>query len=209
MKKLLLVICIAFICNFVSFSDDVLVKPAGVYAEINMERETRLVKDFKGRDGEKQQKAISEALENLDSLNPIVMYYLSNLLFDLDNNFASKLFFIAQLRARIDANICADVSAREIVSQLNQNFGYKINTYTIKDKENLIKIVESVLDYVRTHEVSYDRRWVNLFGMGAFINDPNEQLSYPVDEWDKIIKDTIDQYEKDFYEVIQNPEYFN
>jgi len=116
---------------------------------------------------------------------------------------ATMWFYIAQLRARIDANICQDKTAREAVDILNNKFGKQINKYALKDIKKLEETVNAAVAFVRVYEPTYDQRWINLHGIWALNGIPKgKELSFPKEEWAAIKKKTIDNYYADFRKYV-------
>jgi hypothetical protein len=107
--------------------------------------------------------ALVAAIEADPSLyTPEVLYALSNRLFDDGRKDDGAFWFYAgQLRARFDANRCAEVDARQVVSALTYNYGTKINQYTFQDPEELAALIRRVVEWDRTMPHRYDPRWIN------------------------------------------------
>ncbi|MBR5932780.1 MAG: hypothetical protein IK002_02220 [Treponema sp.] len=204
MKKTFLVIftLLMTLLHVSSQETELTLNPA--YSDIEVDKDIAVIERLLSTDKKVSKKAVKEVLKNLDSYNPSVLYVLSNAYFEENKDEASKIFYIGQLRARIDANICQDISARQIVSVLNEQFGYLINQYTFQDIENLKKIVNDAIAYVRKNNVKYDRRWVNLHGMKAFnFTENDEKYTAPEEEQSEIIKNTIDKYEESFWAALE------
>ena len=72
--------------------------------------------------------------------------------------------------------------------------------------ENLKEIVSKAIDHVRKNKVTYDRRWINLHGMKAFTGKGDETYTAPKEDWDEIIRKTIEDYENGFNEVLKKYE---
>lgn len=149
---------------------------------------------------------------NPNDYNPTTLYALSNALFQLnEKEEAAFWFYVGQLRARIDANISMDKSAGQAVGVLNDHFGPQINQYTFGNLDQLTETVAKVLEFVRSNEETYDRRWINLHGMEAVISGLEgkalETLSAPKNEWAAIKKKTIDEYEAGFNSLFKDPEF--
>ena len=116
---------------------------------------------------------------------------------------AAMWFYIGQLRARIDANLCQDETARSAVAILNDKFGPTINEYALQDIKKLETTVNDAIEFVREYEATYDHRWINLHGMWAINGiEEGKALSYPKDEWEAIKKKTIDDYYADFVKYV-------
>ena len=178
------------------------VQPKGEYADIRIEDQNATIEKLNSTDKEIQKKAVTQILKSPNTYVPPVLYSLSNYLFHNDNKRdAAFWFYTAQLRARYDANRCNDPTAVQAVSVLNQNYGTQINQYGFKDLSNLERIVNEVAAYVRSNPENYDHRWINLHGMGAFVNG-GEALSKPKPEWSKIKEETVSEYMAGFNEAL-------
>ena len=180
------------------------VAPKGEYAKIDIESQNKILEDLNSGDTEKSGKAANKILNNPNLFFPPALYSLSNYLFQNDKkNEAAFWFYTGQLRARYDANRCNDETAAQAVSILNDAFGYQINQYSFSDLNNLKGIVERVVKYVGENEEQYDNQWINLHGMGAFLNE-DKPLSKPKSEWSTIKQRTIDDYYKGFTEAVES-----
>jgi len=132
---------------------------------------------------------------------PPVFYVLSNILFsDGRQDDAGFWFYAGQLRPRFDANRCADVSARQAVAALTEEFGTPINQYMFKDFAKVEALIPKVVEWDRKTPHEYDQRWINLHGMAAMLESldpatgkPNS-LSLPRDQWDAIAEKTRVDY---------------
>ncbi|MBP5358282.1 MAG: hypothetical protein J6Y69_03750 [Treponema sp.] len=176
------------------------------YEDINLDKENEMIQNLYSEDKKLVDKSIKKAIKDLDEYNPCVLYVLSNVYFEKNKDKAAQIFYIGQLRARIDANLCEDISAREAVSVLNEEFGPLINGYTLKDPRKLKKIVESAIDYVKKHDVNYDRRWINLYGMTAFYDTGDKPTTAPEEKWKEITESTIENYDTTFHDYLKTME---
>jgi hypothetical protein len=178
------------------------VEPKGEYSKIKVEDQNSILEDLNSTIIEKQDQAAAKILKNPNNFSPPVLYSLSNYLFGKDEKYkAAFWFYTGQLRARYDANRCADKTAGQAVSILNENFGYQINEYGFADLSNLEKIVGEVIEFVKNNEELYDNQWINLHGMGVFLNE-DKQLSKPKNEWQDIKNKTIEDYYSGFKDAI-------
>lgn len=137
------------------------------------------------------------------------MYAVSRELFIKDKKDEGMYwFYVAQLRARYDSNLCLDETAKQAVSILNNYYGSDINKYAFQDLNKLEEIVVKVVDFVRTNDENYDHRWINLHGMDAVLTNLNEQteikeISEPKEKWMTIKNKTIDDYYNTFIEFVK------
>lgn len=194
-------------------SEEIIVKPTGEFAKIDIAPVHKAMDTLKkGTEAEKA-KLIADIKASPQNYAPPVFYLLSAVLFEKgEKDDAAFWFYAGQLRGRFDANICADVSARQAISVLNMNFGTPINQYTLKDIPKLEKLVDKVVAWDEKTPYNYDHRWINLHGMGAMISglDPKDQkrqeLSLPKEQWEKIAVDTRKTYSDQFHEAMKELE---
>lgn len=205
------------IWNYHAFTQNVKnieLAPKGVYAEVDVEISNGLVNFLTRGEADVKQKAAEEVLKNPNNYNPTVLFALSEVLFNTNKkNEACFWFYVAQLRARYDANRCMDKTAASGLSVLNERYGSAINQYAFKDIPKLKETVAQVVNFVKTNEEKYDPRWINLHGMDA-INaslakegdkkTTQKELSLPRGDW-KMIKDkSINDYYTDFQEFLKS-----
>lgn len=194
-----------------ALADTKTVTPQGEFARID----TRLANETmqiltKGTTKEKRN-AIAKITANPENYAPPVLYALSNVLFANGKKDEGEFWFYAgQLRARVDANICLDSSAKQAVSVLNQNYGTPINQYTFQNLPKLEELIPKVVEWERKTPYNYDRRWINLHGMDAIVSGFGAQskdtsqasLSYPEDQWNEIAEKTRTDYLSGFRQVM-------
>jgi hypothetical protein len=182
----------------------------GVFKTIDVERHNKAIGVLNSDNKEAKQQTVSAILANPNYYNPPVIYALSRELFSQGKkDDACYWFYVAQLRARYDANLCMDNSAKEGVAVLNQEYGPDINKYAMQDVKKLEGIVNKVVAFVRNNQENYDHRWLNLHGMWAVeagLDDKQETraLSEPKDKWPAIKKQTVDDYYSGFIEYVKN-----
>lgn len=192
------------VCN--AQTETIEVETKGIFSEIEVEKHNEIISLLQSEEISQKKLAIQTVLKNPNDFNPPVLYALSHELFFQDKKGeAAFWFYVAQLRARLDANLCMDNSAKQAVSVLNNIYGPNINQYAFEDIEKLNKTVTSVVEYVRKNNENYDHRWINLHGIWMFqagLGNEIEikELSKPKDEWKQIKKQTIDDYYSGFIE---------
>jgi hypothetical protein len=212
MKKTILLLSLTIglltICNAQTENKEI--KAKGVFSEIVVDKHNEAIKTLQGKNKKQKKQIIETIIKNPNDYNPPVLYALSRELFSQgDKDEAAFWFYVAQLRARYDANLCMDNSAKQAVSVLNNEYGPDINKYAFQDIDKLEKTVNKVVDFVRTNIENYDHRWINLHGMWAVqagLSDEPEtrELSKPKDEWEAIKKKTIDDYYNGFIEYVKS-----
>lgn len=194
-------------------AEEIIVKPTGEFAKIDVEPIHKAIDVLKKGTPEERDKLIADIKASSQNYAPPVFYLLSNILFEKGEKDEGAFWFYAgQLRGRFDANICADVSARQAIAILNMTFGAPINQYTLKDIPKLEKLVDRVVAWDEKTPYNYDHRWINLHGMGAMMSglDPKEQkkeeLSLPKDQWEKIAAQTRKDYTDQFHAAMKEVE---
>ncbi len=177
--------------------------------EIDVTRHNESVALLNDKNNAIKQQTLDRILNNPNFYNPPVLYAVSHELFIQDKkDEAMYWFYIAQLRARYDSNLCLDDSAKQAVSILNNYYGPDINKYAFLDIEKLEKTVAKVVDFVKTNDVNYDQRWINLHGMGAVLTNfdgqtESKEISEPKEKWLAIKAKTIDEYYNAFIEFVK------
>jgi len=211
MKKLILLSSLIIASTFsYSQTQTTEIKSKGIFSEIAVEKQNQAIDKIQGKDKKGKKLTIENVKENPNNYNPPVLYALSHELFEQGNkDEACYWFYLAQLRARYDASLCLDNSAKQAVTILNNEYGPEINKYAFQDIDKLEKTVTKVVNYLRENEENYDHRWINLHGMWAIqagLSDEEEtkELSKPKEEWEAIKKKTVDDYYNGFIEYVKS-----
>ncbi len=154
-----------------------------------------------GKGDTETQAAIRRIQSAPDRYAPPVFYALSSVLFqEGKKEDAAFWFYAGQLRARFDANRCADVTARQAVGILNLTYGTPINEYMFQRVKQLEALIPKVIEWDRQTPRNYDHRWINLHGMNAVLDRIGESTadstatSLPEDQWGKIAEETRAEY---------------
>lgn len=190
---------------------NITVAPTGEYATINMAASNKLIQSLQSSSRSERDQAAQVVLDNPQSVIPPVLCQLSAVLFERGEKDEAAFWFQAgRLRARYDANRCADVSAREAVGVLTQRYGPDINKYLFQDDERLKRTVHRAVEWEEKTPHDYDHRWINLHGLHAIQSglDPNGKsakapLSLPEDQWPRIAQETRDTYLKGLDEALE------
>jgi hypothetical protein len=181
--------------------------PGGTYKTIDVARHKEAFTTLNNGTPQQKEQTAATVLKNPNYYNPAVIYALSRELFRQDKkDEAAYWFYVGQLRARYDANLCKDVSARQGVAVLNNEYGPEINQYAMKDLDKLTVTVKKVIEFVRNNNEDYDHRWISLHGMGAVMSGFGEKegtgdVIEPESKWPAIKKKTIDDYWQGFLEA--------
>jgi len=185
----------------------VTVTPQDEFAKIDTRVAKKTMQILAEGTAEEKQDVIATIKSKPENYAPPVLYVLSNVLFESgDKDEGAFWYYAGQLRARVDANICADVSARQAVGVLNLHYGASINQYTFQDTPKVEELVPKVVDWERQTPYNYDRRWINLHGMRAMMSglgarskgQSQTPLSYPKDQWNEIAEKTRADYLSNF-----------
>lgn len=192
------------------------VEPSGVFREIDIDRDWRALEVLNRGGARARRKVVDTIISDPNVYTPPVLCALSRELFSQEKTFfgtdrrdeAAFWFYVAQLRARYDANLCMDETAAEGAGILTLQYGPEINRYMFQDLGKLESTVKRVVDFVRSHDETYDHRWINLHGMWAITsgmkNEPEtRELSRPRSEWADIKKNTVDEYYQGFVDAIR------
>ncbi|ART80558.1 hypothetical protein [Oceanisphaera avium] len=135
------------------------ITPKGEFAEVDISKSQQAMDAITNGKGE----TINTILEAPNDYAPPVLYLISAIMFDNEyEDQATFWFYVAQLRARSDANKSGDDTAHAAVSQLNQRFGAKITPYSMSNPERLKAIVSQALEWDGKQKRNYDARWIAL-----------------------------------------------
>jgi hypothetical protein len=207
---LAVVVALSGVAVPVALAEDVIVEPKGEYAKIDVKALNETVKTLRDGTAEEKEQAAKSVQESPEKYAPPAFYALSRVLFDAGKkDDAAFWFYAGQLRARFDANRCADVSAREAVSVLNMEYGPTINKYAVQDVAKLENLIPRVVEWDKKTDHKYDHRWINLHGMQAMIQglgaDGGKEppkMSLPKEDWEKIAETTRTAYLDGFKKAI-------
>lgn len=204
-----LAICMMFsITGCSTHNKKTYLKMKGVYAEIDTTQSKEAIISLSNKREEKVANTISAIKANPENYAPPVLYELSRTLFSLDQkDEASFWYYAGQLRARFDANRCADISARQAVAVLNQEYGTPINQYAFQDLNKLESLIHRVVEWDRSTPHNYDHRWINLHGLEATLSamgeeSDNKPLSLPAEQWETIAENTRKKHLENLEEVL-------
>ena len=169
------------------------VPPAGEHAAIDVRQQSAAMAALHGTEQAWRAETVAAVLASPQAYVPPVLAALAAVLFaDGRRDEAAFWFYAAQLRARFDANRCADPTAGAAVAALTQRYGPEINRHAFADPARLRATVERVVAWDRATPHDYEHRWINLHGMGAFTGA--SPLSRPAAEWPAIAERTREEY---------------
>lgn len=186
--------------------------PQGVYAQIDTKLGQEALRLLSQGSAQQQQNVLERVRAAPEKFQPPVFYVLSQVLFKAGlQDEAAFWFYAGQLRARFDANRCADVSARQAVDVMNQNYGGTINRYMFQDLDKAQELIAKVVEWDRKTPYAYDPHWINLHGIQAVqaAKDPKlaakltmDSLSLPQSQWASLAEQTRTKYLQGFQDAI-------
>jgi hypothetical protein len=195
------------VCNGQTLTTEI--KPTGIFREIDIDKQNIAIKNLQSNDEKQRMEAVESILGIPYDYNPTVLYLLSKELYQQGNkDEATFWFYVAQLRARYDANLCMDKSAAHVILEFYYNYGQDINKYAFQDIDKLEQTVTKAVDFVRNNNEDYDHRWINLYGLwatnpGLSKDNGTRELSRPQDQWYTIKNETVDSFYNSFIEYIR------
>lgn len=184
-------------------------KPAGAHAHINTTLAQQAMRGLGSDSASERRRTVAQIEAAPQRYAPPVFYALSHVMrAEGQPERAMFWFYAGQLRARFDANRCADVSARQAVAVLNDNYGTPVNRYAVQHLPLLEQTVAEVLDWDRRTPHDYDHRWINLHGMNAIVAAMGGQgtdgaaLSLPESEWEALAEQTRQRWQQEFAQAM-------
>ena len=176
----------------------------GAARDINVTKDNAAIKQLAKGGYAANTGLVDTIVNHPNDYNPMVFFILSRVLFKAGHkDDAAFWFYVAQLRTRYDFARCNDPSCAGVPAQLTSIFGPEINQYAIPRADLLVKIVNSVIEFVKTNNENYDQRWINLDGLNVLkTNDGGADkeivMSKPRKDWPEIKNQTIKSYSEDF-----------
>jgi hypothetical protein len=195
----------SFLCfiNFAALAADTATEPSDIYKSIDVRLTDDTMKALHDYKGKEREDIIHTVTQKPGDFAPPVLFLLSSILFDQGQKDDSMFWLYAgQLRGRIDANICADKTARVAIAEINRRVAPRINQYAFTNISKLTNTVERVLAWEEKTPCTYDRRWINLHGKAAMNGETNSPLSVPKEQWEAIRKQTRVEYRTSLYQAV-------
>jgi hypothetical protein len=190
-------------------AQETVLQPRGEFAQIDTRLANETIEVLAKGSAEEQQRTVQRVKDHPEDFAPPVFYVLSDALLQRgEKDDAAFWFYAGQLRARFDANRCADATARQAVNQLNRRFGPAINQHAFEDLPKLEALIARVVEWDRRTPHRYDHRWINLHGMGATLSGlggkpgASAVLSAPSEDWEKIAEKTRLDYLNGFEQAM-------
>lgn len=180
----------------------------GEYAQIETSNTRAMVGLLNGGTAADKAMVVDTLVQRPGKFQPPVLFAVSQTLFQVGKkDDAAFLFYAAQLRARMDANLSTDPSAGQAVGILSQRYGPQINQYMLQDLDKAQQLMAQVQAWDLQTPYDYDRRWISLHGMGAFLASSNPgQAAKPLmvaeDQWQAVIAKTRKDYFDGFRESL-------
>jgi hypothetical protein len=188
------------------------VQPQGVFAQIDTRKTLEVVEDMSSQDPRRVSRAIAKIIAGPGKFQPPALFALAASLHK-QGKAEEAIFWLnaGRVRARFDANRCADVSARQAVRVISMQMPADLIKEQFKDLERFRSLVVKAIEWDRGTPHDYDHRWINLHGMGAMIsgleNEASEdrkpaETSLPEEQWPAIAEQTREEYLRGLDEVI-------
>jgi len=179
------------------------VEPQGEFASIDVRLANEAIHTLKSADQAAKDRLRRDIEKSPSRYAPPVFYALA---IDLHRAGATKdaVFWLSagRLRARVDANRCADVSARQAVGALEVGVPPELAKAVLAEPD-LLALVDKVLAWDASTPYAYDHRWINLHGMQAMMSaldpakqDAKPQLSLPRESWPALMAKTRADFRK-------------
>jgi hypothetical protein len=190
----------------------IMVQPKGVFAEIDTRKTLEVIQDMASQDHRRVSRATTKIIANPRTFQPPAFFALAASLYK-EGKAEDAIFWLnaGRVRARFDANRCADVSARQAVRVLSMQMPEGLIKEQFKDLERLRSLVAKAIEWDRATPYDYDHRWINLHGMTAMIAGLEKEggedrkpveTSLPEEQWSTIAEQTRERYLRELDEVI-------
>ncbi|HXV21608.1 MAG TPA: zinc-ribbon domain-containing protein [Desulfuromonadales bacterium] len=190
----------------------IMVQPQGVFAQVDTRRTLEVIQEMSSQDHRKVNRAIEKIIADPGIFQPPAFFALAASLYK-EGKAEEAIFWLnaGRVRARFDANRCADVSARQAVRVLSMQMPADLIKEQFKDLDRFRSLVVKAIEWDRATPYDYDHRWINLHGMAAMISGMEKEsgegrepaeTSLPKEQWPAIAERTREAYLQEFEEVI-------
>jgi len=148
-------------------------------------------------------------LANYNDFYPPVLYAASRVLYDAKRKYeAGFIFYLAQLKARVDVSLCLDNTVTNILVTLNKVYVASINNFSLQHKDSFTNTINKVINIVMTTDGNYDHRWVILRGrfagqIKATDKVTNDDIILPKEQWQDVKAIVVEAYKKNFFNFIK------
>lgn len=164
-------------------------RPRGVYARINMDVPSDMVRRLGAAYGTDKRLAIREVLGRPGAQMPPVLYALANALAEDHPEEAIFWYHVGRIRAVYDALRCRDKTAQAGVLALRKQLGQKLIEAQAYRRDRLVRIARKAVEWDAANERSYDQRWIALYGKVAAESDGSDaEIFVPEADWPAILK---------------------
>jgi hypothetical protein len=164
-------------------------RPRGVYARINMDAPSDMVRRLRAAYGTDKRLAIREVLGRPGAQMPPVLYALANALAEDHPEEAIFWYHVGRLRAVYDALRCRDKTAQAGMLALRKQLGQPLIEAQAYRRDRLVRIAKKAVEWDADNERSYDQRWIALYGKVAAESDGSDaEIFVPEAEWPAILK---------------------
>ncbi len=193
---ILLVACLA------AGAEDNIVKPSGVYAQIDTRRDVRAVEALESGSAKEKAAAAQDVLGDAGRYCPAVFFPLAAYLF-AQGQPDEALFWMysGRIRAWYDVKRSADPSVADTVVLLNQGLPDLLRLTQFEDLDRARSTLDRAIAWDRDTPHDYDARWIALHGMGAFLPEPASgprALTVPEDQWADLAETNRAEYLADY-----------
>ena len=128
MKVLLLALILLAGQTYAAHAQTDTIVVSGLIDMKDIDKSNKMIELLSSKNKRDKQAAADVLLAHPNDYNPAVTYVLSSLLLEQNKKREAMFwFYLSQVRARVDATICKDNSAKQIVSVLNKTYGPPIN----------------------------------------------------------------------------------
>ncbi len=187
------------------------VKPTGVYAEIDTKKTFEAVAGLRAADVQSVTNRIKDIEANAPTYQPPVFLVLAQVLFAQGKvESAAYWYHVGWLRARYDANRCAQMTAKQAVQTMISQTSREFVLRVFGDAALIARVLPKVVKWDEEAPYSYDHRWINLHGSESAmsgvipISGAPPVLSLPESDWPAIAKKTREDFVRDVENLARN-----
>jgi hypothetical protein len=188
-RRLALAALLAVVVLHPALAQSLAARPRGVYARINMDAPSDMVRRLGAAYGTDKRLAIREVLGRPAAQMPPVLYALANALAEDHPEEAIFWYHVGRIRAVYDALRCRDKTAQAGMLALRQQLGQKLIEAQAYRRDRLVRIAKKAVEWDASNDRSYDQRWIALYGKVAAESDGSDaEIFVPEAEWPAILK---------------------
>ena len=138
--------------------------------------------------------------DNPNDYSPFVLFYLGFGLFNSGyHEEGATWYYVAQLRARYDANRTLDKTTGAGVKVLSNRYGEKINKWAFEDPERVQLVGKTAINFVAGNDEAYHPGWLVPHGIEATRKAISGAKEYgdilePRSKWPQIKAESIATY---------------